>query len=167
MKTLNIFIENIHESFDIDEAEVLDNLKRITSFFLSNDSLVSQSCLNGYDFDTLCYDVVFCDNEKIHQINKEYRQKDRATDVISFAIFADSVPQERFVFDGEINLGEIIVSLDKVKEQALEHNQSFESELYFLLAHGVLHCLGFDHLTDEDFQFMMNTQEKAKAVLNV
>lgn len=167
MKNLNIFIENIHTQFEIDEVQVLSNLKKITNFIIEQEDIVSRSCLNGYDYETLCFDVVFCDDAKIHEINREYRQKDRPTDIISFAIFADSLPGDRFVFDDEINLGEIIVSLDKIKEQAEDNNHSFESELYFLLAHGVLHCLGFDHLTDEDFDFMMDTQNKSKVVLSV
>ena len=167
MKELNIFIENIYPQFEIDEVEVLENLKKITSFFLEDDLLMGKSCLSGYDFDTLCFDVVLCDNSKIHEINREYRDKDRPTDVISFAIFADSPKEERFVFDDEINLGEIIISLDKVDEQARENNHSFGAELYYLLSHGILHCLGFDHLTDADYNFMVEAQNKSKAVLNV
>lgn len=167
MKKLNIFIENIHPNFEIDEVQVLSNLQKITNFMIEQEDIVDRSCLNGYDYETLCFDVVFCDDEKIQEINREYRQKDRPTDVISFAIFADSLSGDRFILDDEINLGEIIVSLDTVKEQAEYHNNSFESELYFLLAHGVLHCLGFDHLTDEDYDFMMDTQNKSKAVLIV
>lgn len=167
MKKLNIFIENICPKFEIDEVQVLSNLKKITGFILKQKNILDKSCLKGYDFDVLCFDVVLCDNEKIQEINRDYREKDCPTDVISFAIFADSSPEERFIFDSEINLGEIIVSLDKIKEQAQEHNHSFDDELYFLLAHGILHCLGFDHLTDEDYNFMIDTQNKSKAVLGV
>ncbi len=167
MKTLNIFIENIYPDFKINEVEVLDNLKKITSYFLGKQEIMNNSCFIGYKFETLCFDVVLCDNHKIHEINKDYRHKDRPTDVISFAIFADSPEEERFIFDEEINLGEIIVSLDKVKEQSEEHNQSFEEELYFLLSHGVLHLFGFDHLTDEDYNFMVKAQNEVKAVLGV
>ena len=74
MKTLNIFIENIYEKFEIDEVKILENLKKITSYLLNDEQVYSQSCLKDYKFDTLVFDVVFCDDEKIHQINKEYRQ---------------------------------------------------------------------------------------------
>lgn len=167
MKNLNIFIENIYDGFEIDEVQIHSGLKKITKYLLEQEDIIDKSCLKGYSYKTLCFDVVFCDNEKIREINKEYRQKDCPTDVISFAIFADSLPEERFIFDDEISLGEIIVSLDKIKEQAQEHNHSFEDELYFLLSHGILHCLGFDHLTDEDYNFMVDTQNKSKAVLSV
>lgn len=167
MKNLNIFIENTYEGFEIDEVQIHSDLKKITKYLLEQKDIINKSCLKGYKYKTLCFDVVFCDNQKIREINKDYRQKDCPTDVISFAIFADSLPEERFIFDDEINLGEIIISLDKIKEQAQEHNHSFENELYFLLSHGILHCLGFDHLTDEDYNFMIDTQNKSKAVLSV
>lgn len=166
MKTLNIFIENIYPDFDINEIGVLENLKKITSYFLDEQEILSNSCLADYSYGTLCFDVVLCDNQKIHEINRDYRQKDRPTDVISFAIFADSPEEERFILDDEINLGEIIISLDKVKEQAAENNQSFDEELYFLLSHGVLHLFGFDHLTDEDYNFMVRAQNEVRAIFD-
>lgn len=167
MKITNIFIENIHTDSKVDEVTILKNLQKMIDYFLSMDKVVNASCLNGYEYNTLCFDVVLCDNEKIQEINKSYRNMDKPTDVITFAIFADSVPEERFVFDKEINLGEIIISVDKIEDQAKENGHSFESELYFLLAHGFLHCLGFEHKTDDDFNLMVSLQNEAKAVLNV
>ena len=117
------------------------------------------------EFNTISFDIVLCNNEYIHKINKEYRNKDSATDVITFAIFADSTPDERFIFDDEINLGEIIVSLDKIKEQSTENNVTFDSELYYLISHGILHLLGFDHQNQKDYDFMVENQNKAKAIV--
>ncbi|MDD3236501.1 MAG: rRNA maturation RNase YbeY [Candidatus Gastranaerophilales bacterium] len=167
MTQLNIFIENIYEKYEIDEAKVLVNLKRIVEYILANNEVFDNSCLANYVFNSLSFDVVLCDNDKIHEVNRDYRNKDRATDVITFAMFADSDEDERFILDGDISLGEIIVSIDKTEEQSKDHNQTFDDELYFLLAHGVLHLLGFDHQTEDEYNFMMNTQELAKAVLNV
>ena len=120
---------------------------------------MGKSCLNGYDFDTLTFDILFCDSKKTHQINKEYRDKDYAADIITFAIFADD--DAKFILDEDINLGEIILALDKVKEEAQKHNVTDEYELYFLIAHGILHLLGFDHQTDEDYNFVVSEQNKA------
>lgn len=167
MQTLNIFIENIYPEFEIDEVKVLSKVKKMTTFILNQENVYKNSCLKDYKFDTLYFDIVFCDNKKIRELNRDYRKKDAATDVISFAMFADSPPDERFIFDNEINIGEIVVSLDKVSEQAKEHHQSFDDELYFLIAHGILHCLGFDHLTDEEYKFMVDTQNSAKEALYV
>ena len=114
-----------------------------------------------YEYKTICFDIVLCDNEKIHEINKECRQKDRPTDVITFALFADSDEESRFIFDDEINLGEIIVSLDKTEEQAKEKGHSYGKELFFLISHGIMHLLGFDHPTEETLEFMLNEQSKS------
>ena len=167
MATLNIFIENIHPDFEINEIKIHSDAIKMTEFLLGQKEIMQNSCLKNYNFDSLSFDVVLCNNTEIQRINKEYRQKDCPTDVISFAIFADSEENERFIFDNEINLGEIIISLDKIEEQAKENNISFDEELNFILSHGILHCLSFDHLTDEDYNFMVNTQNKAKGSLYV
>ena len=101
----------------------------------------------------------FCDSEKTHQINRDYREKDYPADIITFAIFADS--EEKFVFDGEINLGEIIIALDKVEEESKKKGTTFNHELAFLISHGILHLLGFDHQTEEDYNFIIGLQNKA------
>lgn len=167
---LNIFVEDACEDAHIEKPDlriVTDRLKEMTEFFLSHPELVEKSCLKGYKFNTLTFDIVFCTNEKIHEINFDYRNIDRPTDVISFAIFADSEPNERFIFDGEINLGEIILSLEKTKTQADENGKTFESELYFLLAHGILHLMGYDHLSEETLCEMWDIQKKMTGDINV
>lgn len=163
---LNIFVEDTVES-GLDLGKVTKNLQKMTSFFLSQENLVKNSCLDGYNYETLCFDIVFCNNEEIHRINKEYRNMDKATDVISFAMFADSMPEERFIFDDEINLGEIILSLEKTKSQAIENGQTFEDELYFLLAHGILHLMGYDHLTEETLCEMWDIQKEMTEGIDV
>lgn len=165
-KEINIFIENAYESFvqeKVDLAKITQDAKDMVSYFLDNQSWVKNSCLKEYDYDLLYFDVVFCNDEKIHEINKEYRQKDSSTDVITFAIFADSPKEERFIFDNEINLGEVIISLDHAYTQSKEgqHEKSnFEDELYFLIAHGILHLLGYDHTDEKTLQEMWDVQHK-------
>lgn len=157
IKEINIFTENIYPDWEVDELKVISVGRKIVKYFLKN--LLEKSCLNGYDFDTLTFDILFCDSKKTHQINKEYRDKDYAADIITFAIFADD--DAKFILDEDINLGEIILALDKVKEEAQKHNVTDEYELYFLIAHGILHLLGFDHQTDEDYNFVVSEQNKA------
>lgn len=164
-KDINIFIENTYEKFEeeLDIAKITNNAVSMTKAFLSDSSFVEKSCLQGYDFSLLYFDIVFCDDKKIHEINKDYRNKDNPTDVISFAIFADSPKEERFIFDNEINLGEIIVSLDTTLKQAKDSNHgkdSFIDELYFLIAHGILHLLGFDHQDEKTLSEMWKIQTK-------
>ena len=165
MAKINIFVENTYEEFNIDEVKVYNNSVKITEFLINCSEVFKKSCLNKYKFLSICFDIVLTDNKEIHRINKEYRQKDTPTDVITFAMFADSSEDERFILEGEINLGEIIISLDRIKEQANENNVTFEDELYYIISHGVLHLLGFDHLSEEDYNFMVNYQNKAKAIV--
>lgn len=156
---INIFSENIHKSLTVDEKKAIDKARKILKFYLEQKEIFNSSCLFGQDFNCLSFDVLYCDNEKTHKINKEYRQKDYSADIITFAIFADS--EEKFVFDGEINLGEIIISLDKVQENSEEKKNTFEEELYFLISHGIMHLLGFDHQTNEEYDFIMSAQNSA------
>ncbi len=165
MTTINAFVENTYPDFDIDEVKVFNNVSKLTDFIIKDRDIFSKSCLKNYKFSVISFDIVLCNNEDIHRINKEYRNKDSATDVISFAIFADSLPEERFIIDDEINLGEIIISLDKTEEQSKNNNVTFDSELYYLISHGILHLLGFDHQTQEEYDFMVEKQNIAKAVV--
>ncbi len=165
MTEYNIFIENTYTGYDIDEVKVYNNILKITEAFIKTPEILDKSCLNNVEYTNICFDIVLTDNEEIHRINKEYRQKDSPTDVITFAIFADSPEEEKFIWNGEVNLGEIIVSLDKIEEQSKENNVSFESELYYILSHGVLHLLGFDHQTESDYNFMVEHQNNAKALV--
>lgn len=165
--TTNIFIENIYEEFGFDEVEFHNDVQKMLAFAIELPEVKANCCLFGKDFSTLVFDIVLCNNEEIHRINREYRDIDRPTDVISFAMFADSAPEDVFILDGEINLGEIIISLDKTKEQAKENGVSTEDEARLLAAHGILHLLGFDHQTDDDYNFVVSTQNKIKASLNV
>lgn len=88
--------------------------------------------------------IVFVNNTTIHDMNKTYRNKDYATDVLTFVDGTDD------------HLGDIIISIDKAKEQAQRYNHSFQRELSFLSIHGVLHCLGYDHQTPEEEAKMMD-----------
>ena len=155
----NIFSENIHKGLSVNEKKAIDVARKILDVYLEEEHIFKDSCLFGYEFDCISFDILYCDNEKTHQINKEYRNKDYAADIITFAIFADS--EEKFVFDKEINLGEMIISLDKVEANAKEKQSGFEDELYFLISHGIMHLLGFDHQTEEDYNFIMKAQTSA------
>ena len=124
--------------------------------------LSKTSCLAGKDFDTLTLDIVFCDSEKTHELNRDYRDKDKPADIITFAIFADD--ENSFIFDGEINLGEIVIALDKVIEgvnRDISFSKNREQELFFLISHGLMHLLGFDHQEEEEYNFVIEQQRKA------
>jgi len=104
--------------------------------------------------------VTFVDNEAIQKINREYRGKDAPTDVISFSLEEMSEDEIEIVgTDLPRILGDIIISIPKAKEQAIEYGHTFERELGFLAVHGFLHLLGYDHMTKEQEQEMFEKQE--------
>ncbi|MEJ9280031.1 MULTISPECIES: rRNA maturation RNase YbeY [Ureibacillus] len=106
--------------------------------------------------------VTFVTNEKIHEINREYRDKDQPTDVISFALEEMGEGEIEIIGVGELPrvLGDIIISVDRTREQAEEYGHTFERELGFLAVHGFLHLLGYDHMTEEDEKVMFSRQEE-------
>lgn len=155
----NIFSENIHPTIEIDEKKLILTAKKIIEFYLNDKKIFAKSCLINHKFNTLSFDILYCDNKKTHQINKEYRQKDYPADIITFAIFADS--EDKFIFEKEINLGEIIISLDKASEAAEAKKNSLNDEINFLISHGIMHLLGFDHQTEEEYNFIIHSQQNA------
>ncbi len=95
-------------------------------------------------------------NDNIQEVNREYRGKDSATDVISFA-YHDSDEVEFGPYD---TLGDIIISLERVEDQAGDYGHSFRREFYYVLTHGILHLLGYDHIEDEDKKEMRAKEEE-------
>lgn len=105
--------------------------------------------------------ITFVNNERIQEINREYRDKDQPTDVISFAM-EDMGEGEMEIVGVEMPrmLGDIIISIPRTKEQAKEYDHSFERELGFLAVHGFLHLLGYDHMTEEEEKIMFGKQKE-------
>ena len=160
MTIYNIFTENIFTNWNVNEKDVIEKTRKLLEFYISN--LGKNSCLAGYDYDSITLDIVFCDSEKTHELNRDYREKDYPADIITFAIFADD--ENRFIFDGDINLGEIVIALDKVIEgvnRDISFSKNKEQELYFLISHGLMHLLGFDHRDEEEYNFVIEEQRKA------
>ncbi|MBF0806537.1 MULTISPECIES: rRNA maturation RNase YbeY [unclassified Streptococcus] len=115
--------------------------------------------------------ITFVDNERIHQVNLEYRGMDRPTDVVSLEYKPeDSISFERMEMDeadlaellGEFDayIGELYISVDRALEQAADYGHSFEREMGFLAVHGFLHINGYDHYTPEEEAEMFGLQEE-------
>lgn len=126
--------------------------KQINTADLNN---VINFALKSENVENAVMNVIIIDNEKIHKINREYRGIDRPTDVISFALEDDKT----FIKTDIRVLGDIYISIDKVFEQAKSYNHSFRRELSFLTVHGILHLLGYDHMTKEEEQIMFKKQD--------
>lgn len=103
--------------------------------------------------------ITFVHDEEIRSINKTYRQKDEPTDVISFAML-ETDEDEVIIKDKDlpVMLGDIIISVDKVKQQSISYHHSYKRELGFLVIHGLLHLLGYNHLTKSDEVEMFQKQ---------
>ncbi|MDK2877924.1 MAG: putative rRNA maturation factor [Thermoanaerobacteraceae bacterium] len=106
--------------------------------------------------------VVLVDDAYIRELNRQYRAKDTHTDVLSFAM-RESVPEEEAIEGdpgAEQLLGDIVISVERAREQAEEYGHSFERELGYLAVHGVLHLLGYDHEKEEDRKIMRQKEEE-------
>lgn len=107
---------------------------------------------------------VLVDDERIHEINREYRHIDRSTDVISFAM----EDNDQFYVEGmPRTLGDIFISVDHAKKQAEEYGHSLRREMCFLFTHGILHLLGYDHMTDEQEKEMFGLQDEILGALSI
>ena len=121
--------------------------------------------------------LLLTDNEEIHRINLEQRQIDRPTDVLSFPMAEYEKPadfshleEDPMLFDpenGEFLAGDIVISMDKVKEQAEAYGHSRAREYAFLIAHSMLHLLGYDHMSPEEAEVMERKQEAALQALGI
>jgi probable rRNA maturation factor len=105
--------------------------------------------------------ITFVTNEAIHEINREYRDKDQPTDVISFALEEMGEGEVQIIGEDLPRvLGDIIISIDRTREQAEQFGHSFERELGFLAVHGLLHLLGYDHMNEADEKIMFGKQDE-------
>ncbi|MDQ0197255.1 rRNA maturation RNase YbeY [Neobacillus ginsengisoli] len=150
---MNLMIDFLDETDELTEEHILE-IEKLLNFAAKKENVEEQSEVS----------VTFVSNERIQEINREYRDKDTPTDVISFAMEELGEGEVELV-GGEMPrvLGDIIISVPKAKEQAEEYGHSFLRELGFLSVHGFLHLLGYDHMTEADEKIMFTLQ---KDILN-
>jgi len=127
----------------------IDLLQKLFDYAAQNESVQENAELS----------VSFVNNRDIQELNKTYRKKDDPTDVISFAL-QDAVADSIGIVGSNVPLilGDIVISIDKVEEQATEYNHSFERELGFLAVHGFMHLLGYDHMDETEEKNMFQKQ---------
>ena len=124
---------------------------------------VADYAMMSEDVNNGVVNIIIVDNKKIREINKEYRKIDKETDVISFALEDD----DTFIELPIRVLGDIYISIDKVKAQALEYGHSLKREICFLVVHGILHLLGYDHMNISDEKVMFSKQDKILDELDI
>lgn len=126
------------------------------------ESFVHYVIKKEYDSEKDVYvSILISDNYEIQNINREYRGKDMPTDVISFAY---NETDNEGIYDV---LGDIIISFDKVEEQSKEYEHSIEREFFYVLLHGILHLLGYDHIEEEDKKIMREKEEQILEKYNI
>lgn len=135
-------------------------------------SLVKKVIIAALDYQEIDFPVEislsFVDNEQIHELNNEYREKDSATDVLSFPMFDNGEIEYDDESDEPCAIGDIVISLERAAEQSAEFGHSLEREVGFLCVHSVLHLLGFDHETStEDEEYMNETCEEVLSELGL
>lgn len=109
-----------------------------------------------YVKDSREFNIIFVGADEIKQINRDYRNIDKVTDVISFALLDNELSN----YNAENELGDIFICVDRAKEQAQDYGHSLEREIGFLSVHGYLHLCGYDHMTKEDEEVMFKEQDK-------
>ncbi|MGL6064037.1 MAG: rRNA maturation RNase YbeY [Fusobacteriaceae bacterium] len=137
-------------SIEIEKYEALLNEEKVTKY-------IKNVLEDEFDSEKPVYvSVAIVDNEKIQDINRDFRIKDVPTDVISFAYHES----EGFDIGPYDTLGDIIISAEKVEEQSQDYGHSMEREFYYVLTHGLLHLLGYDHIEEEDKKEMRIREEE-------
>lgn len=109
--------------------------------------------------------VSFVDNEEIRELNKTYRGKDKATDVLSFPMEDDEILVEEN--SEEAILGDIVISAEKALEQSEDYGHSFEREIAYLTAHSMFHLMGYDHMTEEEKKIMRDKEKQIMKKLGI
>ena len=142
------------EYLDLDEnKEYEDIVKRVVEQCFKEEKLENSK---------LYISVTLTTPKHIHEINKQYRNVDRETDVLSFPMFEKAELENKIKaqdFEHEDVLGDIVISIEKVKSQAEEYGHSFERELSYMIVHGFYHLMGYDHIEENDKIIMRPKEE--------
>lgn len=134
------------------EYEIIDNYGYSDYDYLDE---VLKYAINKLNVRNSIFDIIFINDDEMHRMNKMYRGIDRTTDVLSFAL------NDNKHIEAVVNsLGDIFISIPKMKSQALEYGHSEKRELSFLVVHGLLHLLGYDHMEKSDEEVMFGLQRE-------
>ena len=147
---MELDFNSLIDGFDEYEEIYLDLLKKTISY-------LSIKC-------SPIISVTLVDKDLIHQINRDYRNIDRETDVISFAFLDGEDRSVIFSKKEDVVFGDIFICIPVAKEHANEYGHSLERELKFLFVHGLLHLIGYDHMSKEEEEVMFPLQEKILAL---
>ncbi|MEA4827876.1 rRNA maturation RNase YbeY [Clostridium sp. JNZ J1-5] len=163
-----VYIDNRQNKIEVKD-EIIDNVDKIINHALKEEMVNIETQVS----------VIFIDNHQIKEINKEQRNIDKVTDVLSFPmlyypegkvykeVYLDYKFGAEDIDDGELVLGDIVLSLEKALEQSEEYGHSFMREVCYLTVHSILHLLGYDHMNEEDKSRMRKREEEILEKFNV
>lgn len=163
-----IYLDNRQNKIEVDD-ELNDLVRTVVDYALKEEGVKV-----SYEISLL-----YVDNEEIKEINGQHRNIDKETDVLSFPmldypggkVFKDLYIEQKFsqeFFDDEyLVLGDIVISLEKAKEQCEEYNHNFIREVLYLCVHSVLHLLGYDHMKEEEKKIMRKREEEILGAFSI
>ncbi len=152
----------IRETSDL--QGLCDRAANMAAYYAVNDSKCELKELNNKDIEI---SVVYSDDNSVQELNKNYRGKDKPTNVLSFATI-DGIDDIQELFEEEpIMLGDVILAFETTKKESTEQNKKFEDHATHLLVHGVLHLMGFDHIEDIEADYMEALETKILAELGI
>ena len=149
------------------EIEYLDLKENIECEELINKVVSKCFEIENLQNSNLYMSITLTTPKNIRDLNKKYRNIDKETDVLSFPIFEKEEIQNLKNLEHEEVLGDIVISVDRVKEQAVEYGHSFERELSYMIVHGFYHLMGEDHIEESDKKQMREKEEKVLESLNI
>lgn len=157
-------MERLYDINYLDVDENIENEKIINKVL--NKCFEIENLLNS----NLYVNVILTTPENIRKFNKQYRNIDNETDVLSFPMFEKEELEEKIEkndFENMDVLGDMIISLDRVEKQAKEYGHSFERELAYMVVHSFYHLLGYDHMVEEDKKKMRKKEENVLNILDI
>ena len=128
--------------------------------------LIEKVASKCFEDKNLYLSVILTNPENIRVTNKTYRNIDKETDVLSFPMF-EKYEIEKITGEYPEALGDIMISIERVKEQAIEYGHSFERELSYMVVHGFYHLMGYDHMEEEDKKVMREKEENVLSILDI
>lgn len=163
-----LYTDNRQDKMEVTD-EFISNLEKVCDFALKEEGV---NC--PYQISLL-----FVNNDEIKEINKETRNIDKVTDVLSFPmldypvkkvfkeVYSDNKFDETFLDGEELVLGDMVLSLERAAEQSREYNHSYNREVSYLVVHSILHLLGYDHMEEDDKEIMRKREEEILAKFNI
>jgi len=155
--TLSTIDEINLRKFNLSFSLLKPKIKAMLDYMLSLEETGSSIIFAG-GISKIRFDIAFCCDETIHDINREYRKKDKPTDVITFSLFVDDV--NSLPIRKTADLGQIVISIETANKQKDENKNTLLEEILTLICHGILHLMGFDHLKKKDYDFVVGIQNK-------